>query len=133
HELETRSCLLHDLVHFAVETEAALGNSFYGRLAHGVAYAALAHEHVIAGAADELAATERVVGPLQGAWRRGLDPAAFVARLRAYQVSVGEPCPAWLDEDLVARVGQRLRQLEGQWRATRFGAAMELRFVLPAS
>ncbi|HEX5051990.1 MAG TPA: hypothetical protein VFZ65_09475, partial [Planctomycetota bacterium] len=41
HELETRSCLLHDLVHFAVETEAALGNSFYGRLAHGVAYAAL--------------------------------------------------------------------------------------------
>ena len=29
-ELETRSTLVHDLVHFAVETEARLTRSFYG-------------------------------------------------------------------------------------------------------
>ena len=41
HELETRSSLLHDLVHYAVETEAGLNASFYGRLASGKTYESL--------------------------------------------------------------------------------------------
>src|SRR5690242_14444126 len=67
-ELETRSCLLHDLVHFALESEAGLQNGFFGHLARGVAYDALAHEAQAPGALqrkDELLLVERVVGPLQ--------------------------------------------------------------------
>lgn len=127
-ELETRSTLLHDLVHFALESEAGLSDSFFGRLARGVTYDALAHPRRDAPGADQLIATEGVVGPLQGAWKAGLDPQEFTAGLRHYRASVGERCPGWLDVDLVARVAERLRQLEGQWRATPFGEAMELRF-----
>jgi len=43
-ELETRSALLHDLVHYAVETEAGLEASFYGQLAGGKTYEALTAE-----------------------------------------------------------------------------------------
>ncbi len=33
--LETKSLLFHDLLHYAVETEAGLTESFYGSLAKG--------------------------------------------------------------------------------------------------
>lgn len=128
-DLETRSCLLHDLVHFAVETEAGLTNGFFGHLARGVRYETLVHEPQAPHAAAELWLVERVVGPLQGAWRSTrLDPAAFVAAFRSYQESLGEACPAWLDAGLIERAADRLRRLEGEWRATKFGMTMELRF-----
>ena len=41
HELETRGTLLHDLVHYAVETEAKLTASFFGLLAGGASYESL--------------------------------------------------------------------------------------------
>jgi hypothetical protein len=41
-ELETRSTLLHDLVHYAVEAQAGLTSAFFGRLASGDALAELA-------------------------------------------------------------------------------------------
>ncbi len=128
-DLETRSCLLHDLVHFALETEAALANGFFGHLASGMRYETLVHEPQPPHAAAELLLVEQVVGPLQGAWRSGrLDPPAFVAAFRGYQESLGEAFPAWLDAGLIARATERLRRLEGEWRATKFGTAMELRF-----
>ncbi|RYD92308.1 MAG: hypothetical protein EOP61_25810, partial [Sphingomonadales bacterium] len=37
-EFETRSYLLHDFVHFAVEMEAGLQSGFYGQLARGGVY-----------------------------------------------------------------------------------------------
>jgi hypothetical protein len=132
-DLETRSCLLHDLVHFAVESEAGLSDSFFGRLAQGVSYPSLAHTHQDETSAIGLVATERVVGPLQGAWKAGLDPRAFVARFAAYQEAVGEPCPTWLDEALLVRVAKLLQRLEGQWRATPFGDTMELTFRATAA
>lgn len=127
-ELETRSCLWHDLVHFALESEARLGDGFYGRLARGARYASLAQDDPFARGSDTLAMVERVVGPLQTAVRKGLDAPAFVATLRSHHEQLGEPSPPWLDADLLARVAERLRALDGRWRATRFGDALELRF-----
>jgi hypothetical protein len=130
--LETRSCLLHDLVHFAVETEAGLADAFFGRVARGVAYESLAHSLADRQGGAELLATEQVVGPLQSAWKAGkLDPHALAAQLRAYLQATGESCPSWVDGDLLARAAQRLRQLVGQWQSTRFGETLELRFQVP--
>jgi hypothetical protein len=129
--LETRSVLFHDLVHFALESEAGLANGFYGSLARGVAYGELAAVDATTGGPAELVAVERVVGPLQGAWRGGVDPEPFVARLRAYHAQIGERVPEWLTAELVQRVAARLRALDGQWRATPFGATMELTFAVP--
>src|ERR1700685_949420 len=64
-EMETRSLLTHDFVHYAVESEARLRGSFYGILAKIGGYQELS---VNGGAAlgGEIAITERIVGALQG-------------------------------------------------------------------
>jgi len=118
-ELETRSFLLHDLVHFALESEGRLDFGFYGSLARGAGYETPAACEV-----------ESVVGPLQGASRYQIDPAAFVARLRDARASAESTTPAWLSEELIARTIERLRQLRGQWRSTPFGQTMELMFAV---
>jgi hypothetical protein len=128
-ELETRSALLHDLVHYAVETEAGLRASFYGRLARGETYEQLTatpSEH------PEAMQTEQVVGRLQGiakndAWP-GVDPDDLAASIAAGARSLGHEPPAWLSGDLIARVRERLRRVQGQWRATPFHQALVLEF-----
>lgn len=120
-EFETKSLLLHDLVHFAVESEAALSGGFYGALAAGAPYDA-----PLPG--SEAMAIESVVGPLQGSLKGEIDPDSFVSRHRAMQANMGSASPYWLTPDLIARALERLRQLQGQWRATPFGETLELRF-----
>jgi hypothetical protein len=127
-ELEKRSTLYHDLVHNALESQGAHTGGLYGRQARGTSYEALLPSNLEAASHEEIAEIEGVVGPLQGAWKTGLDAGAFVARLRRHAQSTGAAPPSWLTEDLVARAGERLRRLEGQWRGTRFGEAMELTF-----
>jgi hypothetical protein len=116
-ELETRSLLFHDFVHVALESEGKLTDGFYGTLARGGSYDTPA-----------AAAVESLVGPLQGALKGEIDPAAFLARFRAAQDATGSRAPDWLSEDLIARTIARVRQLQGQWRATPFGETMELSF-----
>ncbi|HEY5009456.1 MAG TPA: hypothetical protein VII42_15765 [Caulobacteraceae bacterium] len=129
-DLETHSLLFHDLLHFALETEACLHGSFYGLLARVGGYAELS---VGGGAAlgGEIAITERVVGALTGALQAEyLDADAFVARARDYLDIYDERAPRWFTPALVLAVRERIRQLEGRWRATPFGETMELRFPL---
>jgi hypothetical protein len=120
-EFETRSLLLHDLVHFAVESEAKARGGFYGTLADGADYDAPRP-------GSEAMQIESVVGPLQGALKGEVDPDGLVMRLRAVQESMGNATPDWLTSALITRVLERLRQLRGKWNATPFGQTMELRF-----
>jgi len=127
-EMETRSFLNHDLVHFAVESEAQLKGSFYGILAKIGGYQELT---VNGGAAlgGEIAITERIVGALQGALARDdLDAAAFQARVAEYLDLFDECAPRWFTPAFVAAVRERMRQLAGRWKATPFGETMELEF-----
>jgi len=122
-ELETRSFLPHDLVHYALESEAGPKNSFYGQLARGAGYEDMAGQ-------GEGVRTEMVVGALQGAIARQVDPDAFVAGLKDVWANIGRPPPEWLTPDVVTRTLERLRQIQGRWRATPFGQTMELEFPL---
>lgn len=129
HEMETRSTLLHDLVHYAVETEAGLGASFYGRLASGAAYEALMTEPA---PSPEAMQTESVVARIQGiakndSWS-GIEPQEFASSIAAGFRSLGQEPPAWLTADLIVRVRERLRRVLGQWRATPFHQPLELEF-----
>lgn len=140
HELETHSTLLHDLVHYAVETEAGLTASFYGLLASGTAYDALTAEPSVGGMAamqadSEAMQTEAVVVRIQGvqkndAWS-GTDPERFAQSLAAGFRSLGREPPAWLTGDFIVRVRERLRRVLGQWRATPFHQTLELTFPAP--
>ena len=129
-ELESSGVILHDLSHFAVETEAGLSGSFYGLVNRIGGYAELS---VNGGAAlgGEIAVTERVVATLAQAVRNGpLDTDAVVEQARADLELDGGRAPRWLTTDVVARAGQRMRELDERWRATPVGGTMELRFPL---
>ena len=127
-EMETRSLLVHDLVHYAVESEAGLRGSFYGILAKIGGYEELS---VAGGAAlgGEIAITERIVGALQGALAHDdFDAAAFQTQVADYLSLFDEPPPRWFTPAFVAAVRERMRQLTGRWNATPFGETMELEF-----
>jgi hypothetical protein len=127
-ELETMSFLVHDLLHYAVESEARLRGSFYGILAKIGGYEELS---VNGGAAlgGEVAITERVVGALAGALQDGdLDGEAFAQRVTESLDLYDERAPRWLTPTLILAVRARMRQLMGRWDATAAGEAMELAF-----
>jgi hypothetical protein len=128
-DLETRSALLHDLVHYAVETEAGLGASFYGQVAGGKTYEALTAEP---STDPEAMQTEAVVARIQGltknaAWSLA-DPGDIAESIAAGFRALGHAPPAWLTADLIVRVRERLRRVQGQWRATPFHHTLELDF-----
>jgi hypothetical protein len=128
-DMETRSALPHDLVHYAVETEAGLRASFYGRLARGETYEALTTDP--SGDAQAMQ-TEAVVARIQGlakddAWS-GADPERVARSIAAGFRSLGHEPPAWLTGELIARVRESLRRVQGRWRATSFHETLELEF-----
>ena len=129
-EMETKSLLAHDLVHYAVESEAGLRGSFYGILARIGGY----EELTVNGAAalgGEVAITERVVGAMQGALADDdLDPDAFVGQVTEFLDLYDERAPRWFTPAFVLAVRERLRQLLGRWKATPFGETMELTLAL---
>jgi hypothetical protein len=128
-DLETRSTLPHDLVHYAIETEAGLRCSFYGRLARGETYEALTIEP--SGDAEAMQ-TEAIVARIQGiakddAWSDA-DPEEVARSIASGFRSLGAEPPAWLTGDLIARARERLRRVQGQWRATGFHQTLVLEF-----
>ena len=99
--LETRSLLLHDLAHYAVEATGGLANGFYGLLAAGTSLAALREPGGLArDVFDALMVIERRVAMTQSAFKKrgpGEDDAS-----------------------------RGLRQLWGAWSKTRHGCALRL-------
>lgn len=114
-DCETRSFLMHDLLHYAVEREAGLEVGFWGTLAAATEMS----EN------PDLMVVEKVVGVLHGLTRQR--PAAEIAAaVRVYGEARGEPMPAWLTDALIDAVQERMRQLRGHWMATPYGGVMEL-------
>ena len=128
-ELETRAAMSHDLAHYAVEVEAKLMESFYGRLAQGLAYDELVTTPAKTSEAME---TERVVALIQNTYKRGAatatTPEEEAARIVAAFRSTESAPPVWLTAEFLARALERLRRVQGQWRATPFHRTLELEF-----
>jgi hypothetical protein len=127
-EMETGSLLVHDLIHYAVESEANLKGSFYGILEKIGGYEELS---VAGGAAlgGEVAITERVVGALTGALgEEDLDDKAFAEQVAEYLSVYDERSPRWFTPAFIRAVRERMRSLTGRWRATPFGQSLELIF-----
>jgi hypothetical protein len=136
--LPSRSFLWHDLLHYAVETNAGLHQSFWGLLASGKTLADL-HDAMNgrdgAGTAKarpaEAAITEAVVGVLTDVVRERAAPGAAIDGLARLFQAQDREVPVWFSADFVARVREHMRALMGQWRALPFGREMEL--VFPAA
>jgi hypothetical protein len=126
-ECETRSLLLHDLLHYAVEAEAGLEQGFWGGLARGRSLDDMNDRTGAAMASDlpQLMVIEQIVGALSSI-SKGPSPDALATALHAYAAALGTPLPEWLTAEFIARVRERMRALTGHWKATRFGETMEL-------
>jgi hypothetical protein len=105
-ELETRSMLVHDLTHYAVERVLGLTQGFYGSLAGGAALAELSDRTRPWPAGTELAYAESIVGPMQ-------------SHLTGKKLMF----PDW---SFIEDVEHEYRTAWGRWRSTRFGDCCEL-------
>lgn len=126
-KLETKTYLFHDLLHFAVESEAKLAQSFYGRLAQGKSYEELTSiedPDVL----TENSIVERVVGALTGYFKDPKDPEEFVRRVVHFLETSEYKAPVWINESFVMAVQERMRRLQGEWNKLPFGQTMTLTF-----
>ena len=117
--LESRSYLVHDWVHFAVEAELPIADGFYGRLASGTSLARLNDRSQPLTEQGGLALAEALVGPMQSLYRGRLTR-------EAYLVLAQPKLPERVNAGFVERVLERLRRLSGLWRATPYGRDMVL-------
>src|ERR1041384_6581695 len=113
-ECETRSYLVHDLLHYAVEGEARLDVGFWGNLHRGKTLADMSDRtgRSMKDAAPEMAVVERLVGALCGAVK-GRNAAEMVAALETYASALATVNPPWLTEPFVICVQERMRKLMG--------------------
>ena len=140
-ELETRSLLLHDMLHYAFESCAGLNAGFYGRLAGGDSLASLSHPNpdepgmhaADSGTAPKhtgddaaLATIEQLVGALTPFAKGEVSAERFLRHCTLLEHSGSFTRPDWLDAALLARVHERLRRLLGHWKALRHGQSLEL-------
>lgn len=122
--LETKSLLLHDFIHLAVELEAGLKESFWGLVASGASFLELAGKDEMQGAdidRTEVGITEFVVGALTGAVQRSVPPIELIAGMKKFFVASNQTFPAYLTADFIERTLERLRHIRGAWKATAFG------------
>ena len=124
---ETRSVLMHDFIHYAVERAAGIQTGFWGLLARGRTLAEMNDRAGLPSAdeAAQMATVERFVGALSGAAKE-VPAAELVAGIRRYAAAMDSEVPSWLTEAVVLGAQERLRHLVGAWRATPTGAALEL-------
>jgi hypothetical protein len=122
--LETRSFLIHDLVHYAVEAEAKIEDGFWGLLANGVTMAKLSDRTMMSNMASNpispgIVLAESLVGPMQSLVQGRLDPKIFLEH--GHRMA-----PEIVSRDFIDRVRARFRSLQGHWRATPFHQTMKL-------
>lgn len=128
-ELITREALFHDLLHYAVESSLRMQGGFWGTLASGKTMADMNDRtgESVKENADTLYAVEGIVGMMSGVMAMPVDEA--LAKLRWFSESQGQKPPDWCTESFVAEVSERMRRLQGQWKATPYGESMELAWV----
>ena len=124
---ETRSTLVHDLLHYAAEQEAGVQTGFWGTLASGRTLADMNDRTgaALGAAHPDVMAIERIVGPLLAA-TKGAAAEALASRLRAYLAETGNAAPDWLTPGFVAAVQDRMRHLLGAWNAVPHGQTLQL-------
>jgi len=130
-ELATRNFLLHDLIHFAVESEGRFNRSFYGLLESGETYESLGDADITDDrhpGAPEILMTERIVGAFTSLAKGEATAEQVLDGIKNLLDAYEEPMPSWLTIEFADRVAARLRRLQGEWKATPFGADMQLKF-----
>lgn len=141
-DLETRSYLKHDLMHYVIEKNAKLENSFFATVKKGKnleelspkAMKAAANAQATPGgslwplAPSEINATEIIAAALQGIGDKSADFPEIVSRISEYLELQNLPTPAYLTPDFCKSAVAEHRSLMERWRNLRAGSVLELAF-----
>lgn len=125
-----RGLALHDLAHFAVETELALAHGFFGLVASGWSFEELVAAHERARLPEQAIWVELLVSrfSLEALDDTPSDARAFHSELVRCAAPLELVVPRELTEDELSRVRAALRALAARWQALAPGETLELRF-----
>ncbi|MEK9159845.1 MAG: hypothetical protein AAB383_03895 [Patescibacteria group bacterium] len=110
-ELDTKSFLFHDLLHFAAEEAAGIQGGFWGNLASGKTMAEMNMKGALMGAftpQTELDCMEIVVGALTGAWKAPERAGNMRQGLQSIFDAYEKTLPPYITDDFAFKVWGKL-------------------------
>jgi hypothetical protein len=121
---------LHDLTHYAVETELVFRRGFYGLIAEGWDIAETTGKTARGALPDEAIEVEYLVSAFSAERAGGVGASAveFNQLAATFAAAKGMPTPRPLTEQDLAKVRARFEELAMKWRALPRGATLELDF-----
>jgi hypothetical protein len=121
---------LHDLTHYAVETELGFQRGFYGLIAEGWDIAETTGKTGRGSLPDEAIEVEYLVAAFSAERAGGAAATAheFNQLAATFASAKGMPSPRQLTEDDLAKVRARFEELAMKWRMLPRGATLELDF-----
>jgi hypothetical protein len=125
-ELETRSFLVHDLIHYAVESIAGMTWGFFGTLAAGAPLKQLNDREATWDPDSQVGLAESIAGPMQSVMKGRTEPAQMLAGLDEMFSASGKLRPAWVTLAFVDQVRAEYDRLWGAWKATPFQGQLVL-------
>jgi hypothetical protein len=123
---------VHDLTHYAVETELEFRNGFYGLIAEGWDIAETTGKTPRGALPNEALEVEYLVSAFS-AERMSGNPATadeFNQLAATFAESKGMPAPRKLSNDELSRVRSRFDELAERWRCLPPGGILGLEFLL---
>ena len=124
---------IHDLTHYAVETELGYRHGFYGLIAEGWDIAETTGKTARGALPNESLEVEYLVSAFAAERASGDATSAeeFNQLAATFAQAKGMPEPRQLAEDELARVRSRFHELAAQWRALAPGETLRLEFHRP--
>jgi hypothetical protein len=121
---------LHDLTHYAVESELGIPDAFYGLVASGWTIDETGTRGVAARLPADAIFVENVVGTLDSERASGSRWTAgeFNENTARFAAQGGRPAPRALSDDELARIRKRRAELFAQWHELPAGNTLELTF-----
>ncbi|MBC7790788.1 MAG: hypothetical protein H7Z74_12640 [Anaerolineae bacterium] len=121
---------LHDLTHFAVESELAFRDGFYGLLAAGWSMEDTGGKSGRGPLPNEALAVEHIVGmlDLERAGGTTWTAAEFNQQAAGFAIAAGRSAPRALTDIELTRVRLRVRELFQRWHELPDGATLALGF-----
>jgi len=121
---------IHDLLHYAVESELGFSNGFFGLIAAGWNIDETTGKSPRGALPDEAIEVEHLVSSFTAEWNSDTDWNAvdFNAQAAAFAESRRLPTPRALTDEQLARVRERFKALCARWRDLPEGETLSLKF-----
>ena len=123
---------LHDLTHYAVETELGLSQGFFGLIAEGWDIEETTGKTARGPLPNEALEVEYIVSAFSAERAGGVDATAveFNELAATFSRAKGMPTARPLSDEDLTRVRSRFDELAAKWRSLPTGATLELVFPL---